>query len=144
MCVKNKNCNWECKKFAGLNVPCPQSSLEHTKDKITSLIIISDQTEHIWMDYTYQYLKSVTIIHDQLECQYLISHSFRFIMNYHRNCSASGMFVFIVYLVLWNCGTTIWFYAAPQQQRQYNCRCHCFVLSAVICYVEALGVYSVH
>ena len=29
-------------------------------------------------------------------------------MNYHRNCSASGMFVFnSIYLVLWNCGETI-------------------------------------
>ena len=30
-------------------------------------------------------------------------------MNYHRNCSASGMFVFNskLYLVLWNCGATI-------------------------------------
>ena len=28
-------------------------------------------------------------------------------MNYHRNCSASGIFVLIVYLVLWNCGATI-------------------------------------
>ena len=54
-------------------------------------------------------------------------------MNYHRNCSASGMFVFnSMYLVLWNCGATIWFYAATQQQRQYSRRCHCFVLSAVI------------
>ena len=60
-------------------------------------------------------------------------------MNYHRNCSASGMFV------LWNCGaTTFMLYAADQQQRQYSRRCHSFVLSAVIRYVEALhGVYSV-
>ena len=36
------------------------------------------------------------------------NHSFRYIMNYHRNCSASGMFVFnSIYLVLWNCGETI-------------------------------------
>ena len=72
------------------------------------------------------------------------NHSFRYIMNYHRNCSASGMFVFNSipsFMELWR---NYMVYAATQQHRQYSRRCHCFVLSAVIRYVEALGVYSVH
>ena len=49
-------------------------------------------------------------------------------MNYHRNCSASGMFVFN------NIPSVM----------EYNRRCHCFVLSAIVLYVEALGVCAVY
>ena len=65
-------------------------------------------------------------------------------MNYPRNCSASGMFVFNnipSFMELWrNYIYGFNFYAATHKQRQFSRRCHCFFLSAVIRSVEALGV----
>ena len=40
---------------------------------------------HLWRDYKSSSIKQLIVGYN---------HSFRFIMNYHRNCSASGMFVF--------------------------------------------------
>ena len=63
-------------------------------------------------------------------------------MNSHRNCGASGMFVFNnipSFMELWR-KYILWFYAATHKRRQFSRRCHCFVVSAVIRFVEALGV----
>ena len=70
-------------------------------------------------------------------------------MTYHRNCSASGMFVFNSipsFMELWRNYIYGFMQRLNNVQRQYSRRCHCFVLSAVsvIRYVEALGFYSVH
>ena len=66
-------------------------------------------------------------------------------MNYHRNCSASGMFVFIVYLVLWNCGATIFMVlCSDSTTATIQSPLPLFRPSAVIRYVEALGAYSIY
>ena len=40
---------------------------------------------NLWCDFKSSFLNKLIVGYN---------HSFRFIMNYHRNCSASGMFVF--------------------------------------------------
>ncbi len=90
----------------------------------------------LWRDFRSCSIRQLTVGYN---------HSFRYIMNYPRKFSAVECSSLIIYLVLWNCGATIfWLYTATHKQWQFSRRCHCFVLSAVIRSVEALGVCVIH